>query len=36
MDILREGANVIVVEPKSLIDEVKSNLSEALRGYGET
>jgi proteasome accessory factor C len=33
MDILREGPNVIVIEPDSLIDEVKGKLQETLGRY---
>jgi proteasome accessory factor C len=35
MDILREGPNVIVMEPQSLVEEVKSQLSAALRRYSQ-
>jgi len=34
MDILREGSNVIVIGPKELHEEVKSQLREALLQYG--
>jgi proteasome accessory factor C len=34
MDILREGPNVIVIEPASLVEEVKSQLRGALERYG--
>jgi proteasome accessory factor C len=33
MDILRHGADVVVVEPEGLIEEVKSRLKGALDGY---
>jgi proteasome accessory factor C len=33
MDILRHGADVVVMEPKSLVDEVGRHLREALRRY---
>jgi proteasome accessory factor C len=33
MDILREGPNVIVIEPKSLVEEVEKQLKEALERY---
>jgi proteasome accessory factor C len=36
MDILREGPNVIAIEPEALVEEVKRQLSEALRRYSET
>jgi proteasome accessory factor C len=35
MDILREGPNVMVMEPKSLIDEVQGQLREALDRYSQ-
>jgi proteasome accessory factor C len=35
MDILRHGPSVIVMEPKSLVDEVRSQLSEALGRYSQ-
>jgi predicted DNA-binding transcriptional regulator YafY len=35
MDILREGANVIVVEPPSLVEEVSSQLKGALERYNQ-
>ena len=35
MDILREGSNVIVIGPKELQEEVKSQLREALLQYGQ-
>jgi proteasome accessory factor C len=35
MDILRHGAQVVVVEPAELIEEVKKQLSEALRRYSK-
>jgi proteasome accessory factor C len=34
MDILRHGPHVMVIEPQSLVDEVKSQLSGALDRYG--
>jgi len=33
MDILRHGPHVLVIEPQSLVDEVKSQLSQALGRY---
>jgi proteasome accessory factor C len=33
MDILRHGPHVLVIEPQSLVDEVKRELSEALGRY---
>jgi predicted DNA-binding transcriptional regulator YafY len=33
MDILRHGSHVLVVEPQSLIDEVRSQLSGAIGRY---
>jgi proteasome accessory factor C len=33
MDILRHGPHVVVIEPQSLIDEVRSQISEALQPY---
>jgi proteasome accessory factor C len=33
MDILRHGAHVVVVEPQSLVEEVKTELTEALGRY---
>jgi len=33
MDILRHGPHVLVIEPKTLVDEVKSQLREALDRY---
>jgi predicted DNA-binding transcriptional regulator YafY len=33
MDIMREGRNVIVIEPEALIKEVKNKLKEALEQY---
>jgi len=35
MDVLRYGADVIVMQPQSLIDEVKSQLSRAIARYQE-
>jgi predicted DNA-binding transcriptional regulator YafY len=35
MDILRHGPNVIVVEPASLVEEVKKQMSETLRRYSQ-
>jgi proteasome accessory factor C len=35
MDILREGPNVIAIEPKSLVEEIRRQLSETLRQYSE-
>jgi predicted DNA-binding transcriptional regulator YafY len=35
MDILREGPNVIAIEPKSLVEEVRRQLSETLRQYSQ-
>jgi predicted DNA-binding transcriptional regulator YafY len=35
MDILREGPNLIVIEPAELVDEVKSKLQETLRRYNK-
>jgi proteasome accessory factor C len=35
MDILKHGPHVIVIEPPSLVDEVKSQLREALRRYSQ-
>jgi proteasome accessory factor C len=35
MDILRHGPNVIVVEPKSLVEEVRRQLNETLRQYSQ-
>jgi len=36
MDILRHGPNVLVVEPRSLVEEVKSQLSGALQRYNNS
>jgi proteasome accessory factor C len=33
MDVLRCGPDVLVIEPQSLVDEVKSHLREALERY---
>ena len=33
MDIMREGSNVVVVEPAALVEEVKAKLQEALELY---
>jgi predicted DNA-binding transcriptional regulator YafY len=35
MDILRHGPDVVVVEPASLVEEVKKQLSETLRRYSQ-
>ena len=35
MDILRHGADVVVMEPEALVEEVKRQLSEALRRYSQ-
>jgi proteasome accessory factor C len=35
MDVLRYGADVIVMQPQSLVDEVKSQLSRAIARYQE-
>ena len=35
MDILREGPNVIAIEPPSLIEEVKARLKGALERYNK-
>jgi len=35
MDILRHGPQVLVIEPQSLVDAVKNQLSEALRRYDQ-
>jgi predicted DNA-binding transcriptional regulator YafY len=35
MDILRHGPHVVVIEPASLVEEVKKQLSEALRRYSQ-
>jgi proteasome accessory factor C len=35
MDILREGPNVIAIEPKSLVEEVRRQLIETLRQYSQ-
>jgi predicted DNA-binding transcriptional regulator YafY len=35
MDILRYGPDVLVIEPQSLVEEVKSQLNEALGRYSE-
>jgi predicted DNA-binding transcriptional regulator YafY len=35
MDILRHGPHVMVIEPRSLVDEVKSQLNGALGRYSE-
>jgi len=35
MDILRHGPDVVVIEPKSLVEDVKKQLSEALRRYSK-
>jgi proteasome accessory factor C len=35
MDILREGPNVIAIEPKSLVEDVRRQLSETLRQYSQ-
>jgi proteasome accessory factor C len=35
MDILRHGPDVVVIEPAGLVEEVKKQLSEALRRYGQ-
>ncbi len=36
MDILRHGPHVLVIEPQSLVDEVKDQLSRALGRYSDT
>jgi predicted DNA-binding transcriptional regulator YafY len=33
MDILRHGAHVVVVEPQSLVDEVKKELTKSTDRY---
>jgi predicted DNA-binding transcriptional regulator YafY len=35
MDILRHGSHALVIEPESLVDEVKNQLNNALRRYGQ-
>jgi len=35
MDVLREGPNLIVIEPAELVDEVKSKLQETLGRYNK-
>jgi proteasome accessory factor C len=35
MDILRHGPDVMVIEPAELVEEVKSQLSKALRRYSK-
>jgi proteasome accessory factor C len=35
MDILRHGADVVVIEPAELVEEVKSRLVLALERYNE-
>jgi predicted DNA-binding transcriptional regulator YafY len=35
MDILRHGPHVLVIEPQSLVDEVKSQLTGALGRYNQ-
>lgn len=34
-DILRHGPDVVVIEPASLVEEVKKQLSETLRRYSQ-
>jgi predicted DNA-binding transcriptional regulator YafY len=35
MDVLRHGSHVRVIEPQSLIDDVKNQLAEALGRYDQ-